>query len=142
MRTEDVRATVLAVVHNIDARKWKELQELFAETVAVDYTSLFGGSASQTKASELVGGWRSALDGIATQHLLGPIDVSATPTGAAAECHVRALHYRAHAPGGEVWEVLGHYVFGLALDGGACRITQMKLETYHQLGNRALLSAK
>jgi hypothetical protein len=56
MSPDDVRATVLAVVHCIDARKWKELPELFAATVAVDYTSLFGGAASQTKASELVCG--------------------------------------------------------------------------------------
>jgi len=142
MSPDDVRATVLAVVHYIDARQWKELQELFAPTVAVDYTSLFGGVASQTNASELVGGWRAALDGVVTHHLLGPIDVRLTPTGADAECHVRALHYRAGASGGEAWEVLGHYVFDLALDGGAWRITKMKLETYHQLGNRALLSAK
>jgi hypothetical protein len=33
-------------------------------------------------------------------------------------------------------------IFALALDGGAWRISKMKLETYHQLGNRALLSAK
>src|SRR5262249_49078327 len=78
---DDVRATVLAVAHYIDARKWKELPELFAATVAVDYTSLFGGTASQTKASELVGGWRTALEGVVTQHLLGPIDVRITREG-------------------------------------------------------------
>jgi hypothetical protein len=38
--------------------------------------------------------------------------------------------------------VLGHYVFALALHGGAWRITKLKLETYHQLGNRTLLSVK
>jgi SnoaL-like domain len=142
MSPDDVRAAVVAVAHYTDARQWKELQELFAPTVAVDYTSLFGGAASQTNASELVGGWRAALDGVGTQHLLGPIDVRPTREGADAECHVRALHYRAGATGGEAWEVLGHYVFALALDGGAWRITKMKLETYLQLGNRALLSAK
>ena len=35
MSPDDVRATVLAVVRYIDARQWKELQELFAPTVAV-----------------------------------------------------------------------------------------------------------
>jgi SnoaL-like domain len=46
MSPDDVRGAVLAVVHYIDARQWKELQELFAPTVAVDYTSLFGGVTS------------------------------------------------------------------------------------------------
>jgi hypothetical protein len=142
MSPEDVRTKILRVVHYIDARQWNELQELFAPTVFVDYTSLFGGAASQTNASELVGGWRTVLDGVITQHLLGPIDVRLTASGADAECHVRALHYREGASDGEMWEVLGHYVFALALDGGSWRITKMKLETYHQLGNRALLSAK
>jgi hypothetical protein len=142
MNPDDVRGAVLAVAHYIDARQWKELQELFAPTVAIDYTSLFGGAASQTNASELVGGWRAALDGVVTQHLLGPIDVRLTRAGADAECHVRAFHYCEGASGGEAWEVLGHYVFALALDSGAWRITMMMLETYHQLGNRALLSAK
>jgi hypothetical protein len=31
---DDVRATVMALVHYIDARKWKELQELLAGMVA------------------------------------------------------------------------------------------------------------
>lgn len=139
MNPDDVRATVLAVVHQIDARKWNELQQLFATRVAVDYTSLFGGEASQTSAAELVGGWRTALESVVTQHLLGPIDVRVTDRKAEAECHVRALHFRAGAPGGETWEVLGHYIFALALDGHKWRVSGMKLETHHQLGNSALL---
>ena len=65
-----------------------------------------------------------------------------TRSGAEAECHVRALHQRPGAPGGDTWEVLGHYVFALALDGEAWCVTRMKLETYHQIGNRKLLSEK
>ena len=139
---DDVRATVVAVVHHIDARRWSELRQQFADTVAVDYTSLFGGEASQTRASDLIAGWRTALEGVVTQHLLGPIDVRMTRAGAEAECHVRALHHRSGASGGDTWEVLGHYVFALAPDGASWRITRMKLETHHQLGNRALLSGK
>jgi hypothetical protein len=142
MSPDDVRATVVAIVHHIDSRKWNELQELFAATVALDYTSLFGGAASETKAADLVGGWRAALEGVSTHHMLGPIDVRITGEAADARCHVRALHYRAAAPGGDTWEVLGHYVFALALHRGAWRITRMRLDTYHQLGNRLLLSAK
>jgi SnoaL-like domain len=138
---DDVRATVMAVAHDIDSRKWNELQELFAPTVAVDYTSLFGGAVSQSKAAELVGGWRTALEGVTTQHLLGPIDVRIRGDAADARCHVRALHYRASARDGDTWEVLGHYVFALALQRRAWRITAMRLDTYHQLGNRSLLSA-
>ena len=40
MSPDDVRATVLAVAHYVHVRRWKELQELFAGTVAVDHTSL------------------------------------------------------------------------------------------------------
>jgi hypothetical protein len=61
MSSDGVRATVLAIAHYIGGRKWKELRELFAATVTVDYTSLFGGEVSQTRASELADRWRNAL---------------------------------------------------------------------------------
>jgi hypothetical protein len=32
--------------------------------------------------------------------------------------------------GGDTWEVLRHYIFALALDRGAWRITRMRLDTF------------
>jgi len=94
----------------------------------------------QQSGDALIAGWRGVLEKVATQHLLGPITVEIDGTAAMARCHVRALHHAAGAPGGEHWEVLGHYVF--CLQGGASgwKITAMKLETLLPTGNQNLLA--
>jgi len=50
------------------------------------------------------------------------------------------MHYVAKAPGGEHWEVLGHYVFELSRAGAGWQITKMTLETLLQTGNSKLLA--
>src|SRR5262249_43549442 len=89
---------------------------------------------------DLIAGWRAALATVKTQHLLGPIDVRITGATAVAECHVRAWHYAAGAPGGEEWVVAGHYLLALTKPEETWTITGMKLETLHQTGNSRLLA--
>lgn len=136
-----VRTVVASVPHHIDAKRWDDLRGLYAARVAVDYTQLFGGEAEEQAGDELVAGWRGQLAEVATQHLLGPIEVELGGEAASARCHVRALHRKPGAPGGDTWEVLGHYRFELAQERGRWTIAGMKLEVLVQLGNRELLSA-
>jgi len=137
---EAMRTIVANVAHHIDGKRWADLRTLFAATVATDYTSLFGGTPQKQSGDDLIAGWRGALQNVATQHLLGPIEVRSTGDEATAHCHVRAIHYAPKAPGGEHWEVLGHYVFDLALEGQGWKIGGMKLETLMQTGNVKLLA--
>jgi hypothetical protein len=138
---EAMRAAITGVSHHIDHRRWPELRELFADTVVVDYTSLFGGEVQNQKGDDLIAGWRTALTPVpVTQHFLGPIDVVIHGDTASAECHVRAHHVRRGLPGGDEWMVAGHYVFELAKDQTAWKIRKMKLETSYQTGNTKLLA--
>lgn len=136
---EAVRSVVTGVVHEIDHQRWNELGALFAPEVETDYTSLFGGAPVKQGSDALVAGWRGALARVTTQHLLGPIEVRVDGERATAACHVRALHHAKDAPGGELWEVLGHYLFELSKGGQGWKIERMKLETFVQTGNRELL---
>jgi hypothetical protein len=138
---ERVRSSVVQVTHHIDARRWSELRALYADELDTDYTSLFGGTPARQSADTLIQGWRSALAGIATHHQLGPIDVALDGTRARASCHVRALHHAPGTRGGDQWEVLGHYIFGLREDAGRWSIESMRLETLIQTGNTGLLAA-
>jgi hypothetical protein len=138
--TEAVRTVVASVAHHIDAKRWPELQELYAHEVETDYTSLFGGTPQSQSNEALIAGWRGVLANVRTQHLLGPITVATSGTTATARCHVRALHQVSKAPGGEEWEVLGHYVFELARQPHDWKIRRMKLETFAQTGNKNLLA--
>jgi hypothetical protein len=139
---EAIRTIVSNVAHHIDGKRWAELRALFAATVHTDYTSLFGGTPQKQGGDELIAGWRGVLEKVTTQHLLGPILVRSGSTGdeAQARCHVRAMHYAAKAPSGEHWEVGGHYVFSLALEGTGWKIGGMTLETFFQTGNVKLLA--
>ena len=85
-RAEQVRDHVAAVVHHIDAKRWNELRALYAEQVRTDYTSLFGGGPPQQAGDALIAGWRSVLERVSTQHLLGPITVRFEAQSATALC--------------------------------------------------------
>lgn len=137
---EAIRHRVVRVLHHIDRKRWDELPPLFAADVTTDYTSLFPGTPVTQPASALIAGWRQNLAHVVTQHLLGPIDVAPTVDGVLASCHVRALHYAAAAVSGSEWEVLGHYHFTLVQKGDGYLIQALTLETFHQTGNRQLLS--
>jgi len=134
-----VRAVVTSLPHNLDFKRWPEVRKLFADRVQSDYTSLFGGAPQEQTAEELVGGWEKALGRVATQHLLGPIDVRIDGDKATAQCHVRAIHVAEAAPGGAEWEAIGHYVFGLTRQGDGWRVQAMTLQMLMQTGNRKLL---
>jgi hypothetical protein len=141
MSTEitELQSIVACVAHHVDAKRWAELRTLYADELDTDYTSLFGGTPQRQTADALVGGWRTALARVATQHLLGPVVVHLRGTQATARCHVRAMHVLAGAASGASWEVLGHYVFELARGDAGWKIVGMKLETLLQLGNTKLL---
>jgi len=140
MSADDVRTTVAGVVHDIDGKRWRQLRARFAAEVDTDYTSLFGGAPARQSGDALIAGWRDALERVATQHLLGPIEVRVAGERANSWCHVRALHHAAGAPGGELWEVLGHYRFELERGDGGWTIARMVLDTLVQTGNRQLLA--
>jgi len=137
---DSVRSVVIGVAHHIDAKRWAELRALYADEVRTDYTSLFGGEPQTQSGDTLIAGWSGLLETVATQHLLGPIDVDLDGPRATARCHVRALHHAKGAPGGELWEVLGHYVFTLVREGEGWTISGMTLETFAQTGNTRLLA--
>jgi hypothetical protein len=136
---ELVRTVVASVAHQIDGKRWDDLRMLFALEVRTDYTSLFGGSPETQSRESLVDKWRGTLGKVATQHLLGPTTLRITGAQAHASCHVRALHRASGAPGGETWEVLGHYEMTLARAATTWEITGLTLHTFVQTGNARLL---
>jgi hypothetical protein len=139
IEVEAVRNTVASVAHHIDAKRWVELRALYAHEVETDYTSLFGGTPQTQSGDALISGWKTILATVQTQHLLGPVVVELSGATARARCHVRAMHRAAAAPSGELWEVLGHYVFDLSRGERGWAITKMMLLTQLQTGNTQLL---
>jgi hypothetical protein len=134
---QDVIATMLGAIDRLD---WSAVGAAFAPTVAIDYTSLFGGSAETLPVETLIERWRGLLPGFeATQHLIGPVIVTGNGGPAAtAETQVRGYHYLSGADGGPVWMVAGRYRFALERRDGDWKIGAITLDLAYQEGNRGL----
>ena len=128
--------TLTRMLHAIDAKDWEGVRREFADRLDMDYHSLFGDPPVTIDADRQVEGWQQfagAFD--VTQHLTGPIVVTAHTNGATAHTHVRAYHRINGATGGEVWMVAGHYEVALTPATDRWRISGITLRVLYQEGN-------
>jgi hypothetical protein len=129
-------ATLTRLLHAIDAKDWRGVRDTFADTLDMDYQSLFGDPPMRIDADQQVAGWQQfagAFD--VTQHVTGPILVTADGNDALAHTHVRAYHRISGAVGGDVWMVAGHYTVKLSRVREAWKIAGMTLTVFYQEGN-------
>lgn len=133
---QTAQRVVTQLLFAIDQLDWTGVRATFADQVEIDYTSLFGGSVERLTADALIQRWQGLLPGFeATQHVTGPIILTANEgSHATAETHVRGYHYAQ----GEVWMIAGHYVMKLERAAEAWKIAGIRLDTYHQEGNKNL----
>jgi hypothetical protein len=140
LEAEQVRKVIRGVLESVDARRWGSLTDGFAESVYVDYTSLFGGYPRSYIADDLVENWRQLLERFSmTRHVLGPIVVLGDESKAQAKCPVRINHFLRGAQGGEEWVVIGQFVFTLEKRDRTWRIEGLVLDVRSQEGNSNLL---
>ena len=98
---------VTRMLQAIDALDWTTVRASFADMVATDYTSLWGGEPEMVVADDLIVRWIEFASGFAaTQHQTGPI----VSSDGRAETHVVAHHWLPESQGGDSWTVHGHYV--------------------------------
>ncbi|MDX2139963.1 MAG: nuclear transport factor 2 family protein [Chloroflexota bacterium] len=123
-----------------DLRQWEQLQALYADEVAVDYTSLVGGAPGQVKADELIASWQTGLGRYrATQHLLGNHRVRISGDQAQALVYVQATHWLPQPDGDSTWTVHGYYDYTLTQMGDAWCITRHMFTATIVHGARTLL---
>lgn len=130
------------VALHADLLQWDRLiQDVFHETVTVDYTSLFGGEAETLTGKELIARWKSVLPGFdSTQHLLGSHFVEIDGDTAKAIVHVRANHVLANTMGGDTWVVGGTYYYELIRTDAGWRVRSSRLAKSYVEGNQQLLA--
>lgn len=131
-----ISRVVSAITTCVDIGAFDVLPTLFSEKVLVDYSSLFGGSATELPASALIQSWRELVPGFdATCHELGGIVVAPEDGGASARCSVYARHWFAD----EIWAVRGHYQFSLSR-GRRWTVRAMRFELAEESGRRELVA--
>ncbi|MFT3782616.1 MAG: nuclear transport factor 2 family protein [Nibricoccus sp.] len=132
----EISDLVAGMLLAIDRLDWATVRRAFAERVAVDYTSLFGGQAAELSADDLIKNWQGLLPGFdATQHLIGPVVISETAGRTVAGTSVRGYHYIKDAPAGAIWMVAGQYTFSIERTGSLWRIAGITLTLAYQEGN-------
>jgi hypothetical protein len=126
---------VVRFFHAVDDRDWPAVRAGLTDEVTADYTSLFGGAPERLAADELVARWQGLLPGFdGTQHVLGPLVITATGDDATVDANVRAYHHL----GESTWLVAGRYVLTLLQLDETWRVAGIVLHTTYQEGDRSL----
>lgn len=138
------RLAIMEVVNSIavdtDLRDWAAVRACFADDVAVDYTSLNGGSPATMPASDLIAGWQATLDGFqATHHKLTNHRISILSDTATCLVYVHATHYLPNPFGGALWTVGGHYSYDLIRTAQGWKVRSMTFTATWGDGNQRLV---
>ncbi len=129
------------MAHHTDRREWTELAEVFADEVAVDYTSLRGGEPAKLARAALVDGWRSALGGLAaTHHMITNHLVELTSDQAVCSADFQAVHVLPNPHGDPTWTLGGRYRFELRRPSGDWQIAALTMTAVWATGNQQIMA--
>ncbi|MBO2454387.1 nuclear transport factor 2 family protein [Actinomadura barringtoniae] len=125
-----------------DRREWDELEAIFTDTVALDYTSLNGGEPAALSPKEIVGAWSQTLGAFdATQHLIANHIVTVDGERAVCTASFQATHRLANPFGSPLWTLGGTYRFDLVKAGeNSWKISAVVMTATWADGNKDLLS--
>lgn len=136
----DVIDVCTQMVWSTDRRQWDRLAEVFTDEVAVDYTSLAGGTPGPVGRNELVDSWRQLLGAMtATQHLVSNHLVTVDGDTATCTAQFQATHIAEMPHGENHWILGGHYRYGLTRADQGWRIRELTMTGAWSSGNQAIL---
>jgi hypothetical protein len=125
-----------------DQRLWDRYDEVLAERVRVDYTSLTGGEPAELGRDELVASWQASLGRLdATQHLVGNHLVLVHGDDATCTATFQATHVLANRTGGSRWTLGGTYHYALNRTAQGWRIGEVTMTVVWADGNQQIMSA-
>ena len=141
MSTFTIREQLIEIVNKLfvytDGREWQKMQEeIFAQKLLFDMSSLGAGEATEKTAADICAMWEVGFQGIdAIHHQSGNFLVTSTENTATVFCYAIASHYKAAATQGKTREFVGSYDVGLSLTGNGWRITAFKYTVKYTNGN-------
>ncbi|OYQ35109.1 hypothetical protein CHU92_11050 [Flavobacterium cyanobacteriorum] len=136
METEKITNTIRTIFAASDARNWKTVENSFAKTVTLDYTSMAGGQPAQLSPEAIITAWKQILPGFeSTHHQTGQYKVTVTGNSAQAQLRGLALHYLPNTTGNNVWVVTGSYHVNLVKEGRNWKVNYFRFNLEKQDGN-------
>ena len=137
-----VRDTISRYGRFIDDREWAALVSILADTIELDFTSLWGGEPETVTGTDLAARWRDMSERLdATQHLITGILPEITGDTATVVASLMAVHRRANATGGVLWTVGGTYRFELRRVTERWIINGLTLQVAWVDGNQAVIAS-
>ncbi len=136
-----IEATTRMAWH-VDRRDWDELEDVLADEVLLDYSSLSGGEPATLPRAQIIGSWVSVLGALdATQHLVSNHLVAIDGDTAVCTAAFQATHVLSNPHGGPVWTLGGHYRFQLARAAASgWRITGVEMIADWASGNQRIMT--
>lgn len=130
-------AAIKTIVESVgvlaDTGNFEALEQLYADEVVVDYTSLAGGEPELKSPQALMSEWAAVLPGFErTRHEISNVEVSVTGQRAVATADVVADHYVADL----YWQASGDYRYELIDTGGEWRIAAATFNLRDEQGTR------
>ncbi len=131
-----IKTVVESVAVLADRGNFEALENLYADEIEVDYTSLAGGEPQLKSPQALMTEWAGVLPGFdRTRHEISNIAVTVTGPRAVATADVVADHYF----GERFWQVSGDYEYELIDTGEGWRIASATFNLQHEKGTREVL---
>ena len=142
--TED-RLAILDLIARLglltDARDWTALEQLFANPVYSDRTSLFGGEPQTNTPAELVAGLQYVLGKLdTTHHLISCQVIDLDGDEATSAANMQGTHVLANASGGSQWVVAGRHDYQLKRTADGWRIAALTFTLQWATGNMNILN--
>lgn len=136
MKTEEeIILAVSSIFEATDARNWEKVQQAFASTVLLDYTSMAGGQPVKLTPVQITDNWRGILPGFdKTRHMVSHFEVSLNDETATVTHFGTANHHL----GKETWTVVGNYEHQLIKKSGVWKVSSMKFNLEFIDGNTDL----
>lgn len=131
--SDTVERTIASFANCFDRKDWAGLEALLAEEVELDYAALRGEVGTVSRAA-YVARRKSALDALATHHLLGNLEIAVA--GDTASCRASGMIWRRQGERSFDSHVL--YEFRLVRSGGAWRIAAIRQGILWSDGDPAL----
>ncbi len=135
---ELINRTITELFVATDTRDWQKVEQIFADQVVLDYSSMNGNPAVELSPSQITGAWKGILPGFeSTHHQIGNFITKVDENKASVFVYGTATHYLSDDQG-SVWTVVGSYDFDLIKTDNKWRISSMKFNFKYQDGNTSL----
>lgn len=135
---ESVNETVSKLFVTTDNKEWSKVEEIFADKVELDYSSMNGNPVVILTPKQITDSWKTILPGFKyTHHQVGNFITKTEDNKAYVFCYGTATHYLENESG-NVWTVVGSYDFELKQESGKWKVSKMKFNFKYQDGNSNL----